>query len=472
MMKRYMDSNRVTAKNPIPPNLKKAGERMSKIKQGTSLLIDGLLINLSIILAFLIRFQGSLPKENFNAYLLMWIPITLIMLLTAYVFELHNWTKIEDVQSQVIKAVTSSILTIVAIVYARRNIASAFPSSVFVISWLLAILFLSSWRVMIKEIFRPMRRVVIVGSGREGQAVASEIAKRPRSGYHLVGFVGKMMKRNNHSQKWLGEYDDLLEIIEHQDINEVIITVPPTSNLLLWDTILSYQGSVRFKAIPDIYESVIGKIGTIQIEAVPLINVFVEPISGWNRSVKRAVDIGISLPGLILLAPIFLIIMVLIRIDSKGPFFFKQERVGRGMKLFNVYKFRSMYLDAERESGPVLAVSNDHRVTNIGRFLRKTRLDELPQLFNVLAGQMSLIGPRPERPFFVNQFINSIPGYHMRFKVRPGITGLAQVNASYDISAKDKTKYDLLYIRNYSLLLDLKIMIKTVLVVLQGEGAN
>lgn len=444
---------------------------MSRINQGFSLIIDTVLINAAIILSFLIRFNGELPAANFEAYQTMWIPITLIMLLSSYVFGLHNWRDIEDIQSQVIKVASFTIVIIIAIAYALRGgIAAAFPSSIFVITWGLTIIFLSSWRIIIKEIIRPVKRVIIVGAGKEGKVVASEIAKRPRSGYDLIGFVGEKPKNNN--SKILGDYNTLIDIIEREKIDEVIVTVSPTNAQRLWDAILSYQGAVKFKTIPDIYESVIGKIGTIQIEAIPLINVFVEPISGWNKAIKKIIDMLFSLSMLIALFPIFLIVMILIKIDSKGPFFFKQERVGRDMKRFNVYKFRSMSIDAEKDTGPVLAVENDARVTKVGRYLRKTRLDEFPQLFNVLIGQMSLIGPRPERPFFVEQFMKSIPGYHMRFKVRPGITGLAQVNASYDIQADDKTKYDLLYIRNYSLILDFKIMLKTLLVVLRGDGAK
>ncbi|KEZ48771.1 UDP-phosphate N-acetylgalactosaminyl-1-phosphate transferase [Metabacillus indicus LMG 22858] len=187
--------------------------------------------------------------------------------------------------------------------------------------------------------------------------------------------------------------------------------------------------------------------------------------------IKRVLDILLSSVSLIVAIPIILITSIFIKLESKGPAFFKQERSGLNGKSFNIYKLRSMSTDAEK-NGPQWASKDDNRVTKVGKFIRKTRIDELPQLFNVFKGDMTIFGPRPERPIFVEQFSKEIPGFDKRTIVKPGLTGWAQVNGGYDISPEDKLKLDLFYIRNMSLALDFKIMLKTVKVVLTGEGAR
>ncbi|MFH1095949.1 MAG: sugar transferase [Candidatus Desantisbacteria bacterium] len=434
-----------------------------------SVIIDTLLINAGIIASFLIRFGGILPSANFEAYQSMWMAITAIMLFALYGSGAYLWKKDgEDIHAIILKATTAGMLVVIGVIYANRNIAIAFPTSVFIISWFLNTFLLSGWRMIIKELIMPVRRLLIVGTGDDGMAVAEEIQKAPKSGYELIGFIGETQGENV-----LGQYSDLLSVMQEHKIDEVIITIPPVTNQELWDIVLSCEDErVRFKTVPDIYESVIGKLETIQIETIPLIDVNIQPISGWNRSIKRLIDMAASLLVLITLFPFLIIVAILIKLDSKGPIVFSQERVGRDGHLFKIYKFRTMMTDAEKDTGPVLAQKNDERITKLGKFLRQTRIDEILQCVNVLLGQMSLVGPRPERLFFVEQFKTAIPGYTKRFKVRPGITGLAQVNAGYDISPKSKLKYDLLYVKNYSLVLDFKLMLKTLLVIFGRKGAH
>lgn len=433
-----------------------------------SLIFDAILINGGMIFAFLIRFKGSLPESNFNAYQSMSVPFTLVMLFSIYAFGLLNWRKGNDIQNNVFKAVSFGTPVIMAITYVRRDIAAAFPSSIFAISWLINILLLTLWRIIANELYRPIKRILIVGAGEKGKAVSSEISKYPHARYELVGFIDENGVKTSNL---LGGFDELVKVVEEKKIDEVIVTIPHSSNPKLWDTILRYEDKIRFKVIPDVYDAIISKIGSLHIEAVPLITLSIDPISGWNRTIKRLLDILISLLVLILFSPLFLMMMIFIKLDSKGPIFYKQERIGKGEGRYQMCKFRSMYLGAEDKTGPVLATPNDPRVTKLGKKIRKWRIDELPNFFNVLLGHMSLVGPRPERPQFVEEFKKTIRGYQLRFKVRPGITGLAQVNAPYDVPAEIKQLYDILYLNNYSLFLDFKIMLKTILVILRREGA-
>jgi exopolysaccharide biosynthesis polyprenyl glycosylphosphotransferase len=230
---------------------------------------------------------------------------------------------------------------------------------------------------------------------------------------------------------------------------------------------------VSLKIIPDLYDIISGQARTNQIYGFPLIEIMPELMQPWEYAVKRAIDIVFSFVVLFVGLPIWLLVAIAIKLDSKGSIFYMQERVGKDEKHFHIIKFRSMDEEAERHSGPVWANKQDPRITRVGKIIRKLRIDEIPQLINVLDGKMSLVGPRPERPFFVDQLSREIPLYKRRLKVRPGITGWAQVKHKYDESIEDvrkKVQYDLSYIENMSLRMDLKILLNTIAVVLKGEG--
>jgi len=221
------------------------------------------------------------------------------------------------------------------------------------------------------------------------------------------------------------------------------------------------------------YDIVLGQARTNQIYGFPLIEIQPHLMSPWEQRVKRLLDIIISLIALVALLPVFILTALLIQLNSRGPVFFRQKRVGRNGKIFSLYKFRTMIKDAEKMTGPVWAEERDPRVTFVGKILRRMRIDEFPQLINVLNGDMSLVGPRPERPYFVDRLRRQMPFYTRRLKVKPGITGWAQVKAGYDTSIEDvkkKLEYDLFYIENISLRMDLKIILTTLYVMLRGKG--
>ena len=230
---------------------------------------------------------------------------------------------------------------------------------------------------------------------------------------------------------------------------------------------------VSLKLVPDFYAAVGGMARTEHIYGLPLIEVFPEPIAAWEKRTKRIVDILVSTLVLVLGAPLWLTLAALVRLTSPGPAIYRQTRSGRGGRPFTIHKYRTMVDGAERETGPVWAASGDTRVTPLGRWLRKTRLDEVPQFWNVLRGEMSLVGPRPERPHFVGQLVEEIPLYSRRHRVQPGITGLAQVKHGYDTDLDDvrqKLKYDLFYIENLSLQMDAKILLQTIKTTVLGKG--
>ena len=374
-----------------------------------------------------------------------------------------------------INGVTLGTLLIFVAVYAARREAGKFPTTVLMISWLVNLILISGWRIVLVR-FRKVtpRRVLVVGKGEGAESILQDIRKRPELGYRLIGIVSDgEMKNPESGVKHFRSITNIRRIVTANRIDEVIISVPPESRKGMVDVISQCQGmGVRFKIVPELYEMFLSETDGEDVNGLPLVEVMAPPIYGANEVIKRLIDILVSSLSLLLLLPLILVIMILIKIGSKGPVLFAQERVGKDGKIFSLYKFRSMTRDAEKHTGPVLAKTDDRRITKWGRVLRRTRLDEIPQLINVLKGNMSLVGPRPERPFFVERFKRQIPGYVQRLQVRPGVTGLAQVHSRYDISARSKLRYDLLYVRRHSLFLDLEIILRTIWVILRRKGAR
>jgi exopolysaccharide biosynthesis polyprenyl glycosylphosphotransferase len=256
---------------------------------------------------------------------------------------------------------------------------------------------------------------------------------------------------------------------EH-DVGEIVLLSPPSWRDQLVDRLLRESRRPRVSVVPSVYDILVGRISSGKIHDVPLIEVVKNPRDDLAYVVKRVTDFAIAALLAVVTAPLVLAAALAIKLGSRGPVFYRQRRVGQGGAEFVIWKLRTMADGAEHASGPVLADTKDRRITAVGRLLRATRVDELPQLWNVLNGTMSLIGPRPERPEFVRQYAEEIPGYLERLQVKPGLTGLAQVNGEYHTSAAYKLKYDLAYIYNYSLVLDLKIMAETVKVMVTRQG--
>ncbi len=440
------------------------------------ILLDAVLVNAGIILAFLIRFGVKIPAKNFSAYQELWVFVTIIVIIVLYSSGLYNrqrsYTTV-NILDNTINGVTIGTLLLFVAVYATRSRAGKFPTTVLIISWIINIILISGWRIILTR-FRKVtpKRALVVGEGEEAVSIVKNLKENPQFGYELIGVVSEIASPVGDA-KVFKSIRELRQIATNNKVDEIIIALPPESHDEMVGIISKCQGlDVKFKIVPDLYEIFLSRTDGDEINGLPLVEVMTSPIYGANEVIKRIIDIVISSVALLLLFPLILLIMILVKIESKGPAFFKQERVGKDGKVFLLYKFRSMYQHAEKETGPILAEKNDQRVTKIGRILRRIRFDELPQLWNVLKGDMSLVGPRPERPFFVEKFKREIPGYVERLQVRPGITGLAQVHLTYDISPIDKLRYDLLYVRRYSIPLDLDIILRTIFVMLRRKGAQ
>jgi exopolysaccharide biosynthesis polyprenyl glycosylphosphotransferase len=273
----------------------------------------------------------------------------------------------------------------------------------------------------------------------------------------------------------LGNHESIPHIVKQHQIEEILVATNYTSREEILDILARCNGMVQnVKVVPESTDLLSG-FKTEEIIGHPLIRVFPTNLKTWQRLAKRSIDMGVAVMVLVPFLPLWVLTGVMIVLDSRGPVFFTQERVGKKGRMFKLYKFRSMVFDAERETGPVWATPDDKRVTRVGKILRKLRLDEVPQFINVLKGEMSLVGPRPERPYFVEQLKKEVKFYTRRLIIRPGITGWSQVRHRYDRSLEDvkaKIQYDLYYLENMSLTLDFKIILRTIIVALSGKGTN
>jgi Undecaprenyl-phosphate glucose phosphotransferase len=297
--------------------------------------------------------------------------------------------------------------------------------------------------------------------------VADRVLQHREFGFQVVGFVDDRAGGDHIGYRGiplLGTLAEVGEIAQRERIDHLYVALPLEEHTKLLDLVeLTSRECVDVKVVPDLLQFITLRARLEDLDGLPIINVNDVPLQGFNSWLKRAIDVALSAAAVLVLALPLAVIATLVKLTSRGAVFYAQERMGLDGKAFTVYKFRSMHHDAESETGPVWAREDDPRVTPIGRWLRKLDLDELPQLWNVLRGDMSIVGPRPERPFFVEQFKHRIPQYMLRHKVKSGITGWAQVNGwRGNTSLEKRIEYDLYYIENWSVTLDLKIMWLTV----------
>ena len=311
-------------------------------------------------------------------------------------------------------------------------------------------------------------RALIIGSGLIAQALRRNLESV--GGYTVVGFVDDVLApESDDGPRVLGGRATASSIIREYGVNAVFIASPPSWQQSLAESVVSENPSVSVNVVPSCHEALMRLNRVSSCGDIALVSL-TPSTERLNEVLKRAVDVLSATIGLILLSPLLLVIGIIIKLNSPGPVIFYQKRVGRHGTPFMLYKLRTMVMDAEANTGPVLVQGkSDARLTRVGRFLRMFRIDELPQLFNVIRGDMSLVGPRPERPFFVEKFQKRLPAYSKRHQLRPGITGLAQVYGGYHTDAEDKLRFDLIYISQQSLWLDFTILLRTILVICKPD---
>ena len=346
----------------------------------------------------------------------------------------------------------------------------SFPRSVLLLYLLMNGFLLWPWRMALDRLFpQARRRAVIVGTGPAAVLIAEAIARHPWTGVELVGLLGEG-RSPRPDLPVLGPPESLIAIAEREEVDEVILTPEESS----WRDRISERVPDNWRADllvwPSPFETLIGRLRFRIVGDLPLLEARVRPLAGPAALAKRLFDIVVAAVLLVLALPLLFLAILAVATTSVGGGFYRQTRVGRNGELFELWKLRTMRRGAEVETGAVLASPADPRVTAIGRALRAARIDEIPQLLNVLKGDMSLVGPRPERPEFTEKFTRSVPGYALRHSARPGLTGLAQISGEYSTEPEIKLRYDLAYLNNWSLWLDLSILLRTLRVVLTRRG--
>jgi exopolysaccharide biosynthesis polyprenyl glycosylphosphotransferase len=429
-----------------------------------------------------LRVGGDIP--SFITYFvssLFIIPIWILVLLSKKSYIPHRNVTLSNEFFQIIKAITIGMLIIIGAAFFYRGFS--YSRFVVVVLWISSIFFVLSGRGLIhfirKELYRKgkeLRNTVIIGNNDTADILFEKLQNNIIQGYKLAGYLADAETSTDlplSNCKYLGKIDDAYRTFNEHGIELAFITLGYTEHPKIYNLLRQTEGvNVGFMIVPDILELMTSRYDMRDIGGIPFINIKGIPMTTWGRIVKRVFDIIFSAVVLVVFSPLILSISILIKLNSRGPIFYTQERVGLDGQSFKVFKFRTMRTDAEKSTGPVWATKDDPRVTKVGKFLRRTSLDEIPQFINTLLGDMSVVGPRPERPHFVNQFKDVVPKYLDRHLLKTGITGWAQVNGLRgQAPIEERTKYDLYYIENWSVVFDIKIILKTVHTIVFGKDA-
>ncbi|MCK5504036.1 MAG: undecaprenyl-phosphate glucose phosphotransferase, partial [Thermodesulfovibrionia bacterium] len=450
-------------------------KKNSQFLESIFILLDVIIISAAWFVSHFYRFSeySIIPYKvvpPLKIYMMLLFPIVLIFVFIFRNMGLYRPRRVATVFSEifdVVKSVTLSVLILVSATYLIRK--AEFSRLVFLYFWIISIVLLCIERLIVREILWSVRRkgynirrVLVVGADDLGVKAVKKIIDNSWTGLEVAGFLSDKKKIGEivEGKKILGPTRKVKEIIRDYGIDQVFIALPVQSFKKMMYVVGSLRDEmVTVRIIPDIYQTITLNASLEDLDGLPVINLSDTSMYGWNVVVKRALDIIFSLAAIIAVLPLMLLIAIVIKITSAGPIFYRQERMGLDGKNFHMLKFRSMKVNAESQSGAVWAKENDPRRTFLGSFLRKTSLDELPQFFNVLKGDMSIVGPRPERPVFIKEFKEKIPKYMLRHKVKAGITGWAQVNGwRGNTSLEKRIECDIYYIENWSLWFDIKIM--------------
>ena len=431
------------------------------------IILDVIFVISSFIISYLIRFDSltwsnflSAPIHQYSNYLLA---ITIVYVLSFNFFSMYKTKKgfllyLDELIGVFLTVLfASSILIVLTFINGEYQLAR--PIIFLSVPVALILLALSRELVLRIEIVARSKgfggkRAAIIGSGELAQTVADKIRQHPSYGINFAGFIG------DGNKEVLGNIDELESIVARYNIQTIYVADKAYTRERLAELAdFCDQKNIVFGTIPDVFQILTNSPSVEDIDGLPIVTLRQTKYTMLSRVIKRVFDVVLSLFGIIIFFIPMILIYFLIKFTSQGVVIYAQARVGRNGKPFKLYKFRTMISGAEHKTGPVLATDDDTRKTPIGKILRATNLDELPQLFNILKGDMSFVGPRPERPFFVEQFRLFIPKYMERHKIRPGLAGWAQFHGGYNMPAEEKIKYDLYYIENWSFLLDIKIIL-------------
>ncbi|MBI5034552.1 MAG: undecaprenyl-phosphate glucose phosphotransferase [Chloroflexi bacterium] len=453
----------------------------------TLLGVDVLMTCLAFFLAYWLRPREATPNvviPPFTYYVGMMVLSVLSFVVVFFFYKLYHlrrgMSRLDELYS-ILPAISISVIVGVAFTAFVYRSEIDYPRVMIAYFWILSLVLIGLGRVIHGTVRASLyargwgeSRTLIVGAGDAGNMILEKIHQSPQLGYRPIGFLD-----DEHACKTvqglpvLGRLENLGEVVRQHRINEVIVALPEASHEDLLSVISRCEdGRVSIKVFPDVFQIMASEVNVGDLNGLPLLTMRDIALRGWRLTLKRIVDIVISAIVLVFISPLLLLIALLVKLDSRGPAIYTQERMGLDAKPFPCFKFRSMKVDAEAATGPVWAKQDDPRRTRMGAFLRKYSLDELPNFINVFLGHMSLVGPRPERPIFVDQFRQMVPRYMERHQEKAGITGWAQVNGLRgDTSIWDRTKYDLYYVEHWSLWFDFKIMILTALRFLRDPNA-
>jgi len=489
-----MDGDAPTRVGNYPAPQVRRSQRIKRILDVSLILLDAIMLGSAFIFGYLARmtlpfFRIPANPPVFSQYALtMLLHIVTIMMLFYSSRLYHQRRAISRIDQgrNIIGTIIVGALLVNSIhdLLFRSLIYDLveYPRSMLFYVWVFSVIlviigreFHQSIRLRLRMTGAERANLLIVGMGKIAKDIVRKIQSRPELGYNIVGVVPlrSRNKDNAFGVPVLGDIRDLPYLIDTYGVEQVIIAVPDAAREELTDLIaLCRRGQVDIKLYPDLFAYMARDISVDDLGGTPLITVRDITLRGWKLSLKRAMDVVGAVIGLIFLSPLMLLTALLVRLESPGAIFYTQERTGMDERPFQMIKFRTMKNDAE-QSGPGWTVENDPRVTRLGRFMRKTSWDETPQLINVLLGDMSLVGPRPERPVYVQQFRQSIPRYMERHREKAGMTGWAQVNGLRgDTSITERTEFDLWYVENWSVWLDIKIIIRTLTSIVLRHDSN
>ena len=443
------------------------------------MIVDAVVLVLSYFLAWLIRFVGPMAAtavrtRSFQQYMMMLILIVPVYLLLYQAFTLYTPMRMQGrrlVLANIVKANSLGLLILMFTFYMVDE--GDFSRSTYIMFYVINIVLQWAVRMLIFTLLKDMRekglnqkQMICVGYSRAAEEYIDRVQANPQWGYVIQGILDDNTPAGTEYKgiKVLGRIENLNVILPENQMDEIAITLGLSEYYRLEEIVaLCEKSGVHTKFIPDYNKIIPTKPYTEDILGLPVINIRYVPLNNtFNALIKRTMDIVGSIVGIIVTSPLMLLMCLIIKLTSPGPLIYKQERVGLHNQTFWMYKFRSMEVQPESEEKKAWTVKNDPRVTPVGKFMRHTSIDELPQLFNILKGNMSLVGPRPERPFFVEKFREEIPRYMVKHQVRPGLTGWAQVNGLRgDSSIKKRIEYDIYYIENWTIGFDIKIILMT-----------